>query len=55
MVSFPSERFFSLKMNKYPLEMQQDLTEFHSEKMKRVQRKLENLRKTLSGYSFNFL
>lgn len=29
--------------------MQQDLTEFHSEKMKRVQRKLENLRKTLAG------
>jgi hypothetical protein len=29
--------------------MHQDLSEFHLEKMKRVQRKLENLRKTSLG------
>lgn len=31
------------------LEMHQDLSEYHLEKMKKVQRKLDNLRKITSG------
>ena len=31
------------------LEVHQDLSEYHHDKMKRVQRKLDNLRKTMLG------
>ena len=31
------------------VEVRQDLREYHEEKMKKVQRKLDNLRKTTSG------
>jgi len=32
------------------VEMHQDLSEYHAEKMKRVERKLDNLRKSALGY-----